>query len=412
MHYENARLFVNFASLRSLRCIHRGVTLIELLVVISIIGVLTAILLPAVQKAREAMRRTECSSRLKQLGLAIYGYEAAYRRLPMQGGGTAERGGIRTLPDHAANHHRLGYAVALLPFLEQQPLYDQISSPWEAAGEGMAFPPMGPVPWYNFLPHSSPDAYPPWGVDLPAFRCPSDSAQGGESGAINYAACMGDGIRALGCAFRRPQWRYSGDMMPVRYDDSTKRGLFANWHAFQFRDCTDGLSNTLLLGEIAVSGGRRTVRANTILGLAGIVDDPGICLQSADAGSPGYYPASSPLEPRGKRWADAAPNFSGFSTVLPPNSPSCAEIPDAGAHANWFGGIFSAASYHSGGVNVTMGDGSVRFVSDSIDARSAGRPSSSVYQGNSENPSGSESPYGVWGAMGTRAANELIPSGL
>ncbi len=381
-------------------------TLIELLVVISIVSLLMAILLPAVQNAREAMRRSQCSNRLKQLALAVHGYEAAYQQLPMHGGGTAERGGIRTVPDDASNHHRLSYAVAILPFLEQQPLWEQISSPQGMVVGNMTFPAMGPVPWYNFLGESAPHPYPPWSVDLAPLRCPSDPARGGESGAINYAACMGDGIRELGCAFGRPQWRNSGDIAPVRYDDSTKRGLFANWHAFRFRDCADGLSNTLLLGELAVSSGGGEVRSNVVLGLAGIVRDPQICAQSPDPDRPRFYSSTARLEPRGKRWADAAPTFSAFNTVLPPNSPSCAERPDLGAHANWFGGIFSAGSYHTGGVNVAMADGSVQFITDSIDAQSAGQRQSSVYSGNTENPPGSESPYGVWGAMGTRDGGE------
>ena len=391
--------------------VHQAMTLIEVLVAISIIGVLVAILLPAVQNAREAMRRAVCSNRLRQVALAVHGYQSAFNQLPMQGGGTAERGGVRTLPDHASNHHRLGYAVAILPYLEQQTLYDLLSSRMGLVGNGTTFPPMGPVPWYNFLPYSSPDAYPPWGAELASLRCPSDPARASESGAINYAACMGDGIRELGCAYGSPQWRYAGDLHPVRYDDSTKRGLFANWYAFRFRDCTDGLSNTLLMGEIAASGGRREVRGNTIMGLAGIVDDPEICLKSVDPNRPRFYPGTAVLEPRGQRWADAAPTFSGFSTVLPPNSPSCAEIPDAGVHANWFGGIFSAGSYHPGGVNVAMADGSVRFITESIDSKSSGRSQRSVYRGNSENRPGSKSPYGVWGAMGTRAGAEVVPQG-
>jgi prepilin-type N-terminal cleavage/methylation domain-containing protein/prepilin-type processing-associated H-X9-DG protein len=392
---------------------HRNaMTLIEVLVVIGIIGVLTAVLLPAVQSAREAMRRADCANRIKQLALAAHNYHAAFERLPMQGGGTAEPGGIRTVPDHASNHHRLSYAIALLPYLEQQTLYEQIAASGTFASAGINFPPMGPVPWYNFLPGSDPAAYPPWREDLPTMRCPSDPAIGGESGAINYAACMGDGIRQLGCAYDRPQWRTAGDTAPVRFDDSSKRGLFANWHAFRFRDCTDGLSNTLMFGEIAVSGGRRLVRTDTILGLDGIVDDPQICMQARDPANPRYYPPVARLEPRGLRWADAAPTFSGFSTVLPPNSPSCAEIPEQGAHANWFGGIFSAASYHDGGVNTAMADGSVRFITDSINSQTSGRPPSSVYRENRANAPGSASPYGVWGALGTRGSREVIAAEL
>ena len=388
------------------RPIPRGMTLIELLVVIGIVGVLIAILLPAVQSAREAARRIDCNNRLKQLSLAMHQYHTLFQRLPMQGGGTAERRGTRLGPDDASNHHRLAYTVSILPMIERQELFDIIGRPWTHEASGKTYPPMGPVPWYNSQNAAAAHPYYPWQIELPAFRCPSDPATLLESGAINYAVCLGDGVAELGCAFGRPQYARSGDAHPRRYDDSTKRGMFANWHAFRFRDCLDGLSNTALMSEVMVERGVRSVGGNVVSVVPGIVDDPSKCFEVIDLNRPGFIAAGYDLERRGRNWADAGPSFCSFTTVLPPGSPSCAQPPKHEAHPSWFGGIFSASGHHPGGVVATMADGAVRFVTESIDA---GDPSAvSVHRGSGSAPPGSASPYGVWGAMGTRAGREVV----
>lgn len=383
----------------------RGFTLLELIVVIAIVGVLLALLLSAVQNARESARRVQCQTRLKNLALAIHNYHSAFDQLPMQGGGTAERNGVRTSPDDASNHHRLNYAVAVLPMLEQQLLWEIISNPWTDPTTGKTFPAMGPVPWYNILRGSQKHLYAPWQENLPAFRCPSDPSVGQSSGAINFAACVGDGIREIGCAVGKPQWAHQNDETPRRYDDSTKRGLFANWVAYRFAECHDGLSQTLLLGEILVNAGDRSTGSQVAIGIPGIVDYPSRCEAWIDPRRPRFFRLGANLEPRGNRWADAAPTFSGFTTVLAPNQPSCSETPSVPAHPNWFGGIFSAASHHPGLVQVTLADGSIRTITNSIDTGDSSNHRS-VYSGNQLNPPGSESPYGVWGALGTRSANE------
>ena len=384
-----------------------GLTLIELLVVISVICILLAIILPAIQDTREATRRMQCSNQLKQLSLATQHYHAAYTVLPMHGGGTAEPNGVRTLNDDQCNHHRLNYAVAILPFLEHQALWEQISQPLVEPLTGKVFPAMGPVPWYNILALSQAHPYPPWNQPMSVLRCPSDMAIADQSGAINYAACMGDGVRELGCALGKPQFRSSNDLTPLNYDDSTKRGLFANWHAFRFSDCTDGLSATILFGEIVVGENDRQIVSHMVEGQAGIHINVDACSSAIDVSRPRFFRADSIVEPRGSRWADAGLTFSGFSTVLPPQSPSCAEIPVSGADANWFGGIFSAASHHRGGVYVAHADGAVRFVTASIDAQSPVASRSSVYVGNAAHPPGSPSPFGLWGALGTRSSSDV-----
>ena len=112
----------------------RGFTLVELLVVIAIIGILVALLLPAVQAAREAARRMQCTNNHKQLGLAVHNYHDTYKSLPARAGGTQG-------PTNLDNQGWLSAWIVLLPFYEQAPMYEQITagdaangiSPWGTA---------------------------------------------------------------------------------------------------------------------------------------------------------------------------------------------------------------------------------------------------------------------------------------
>ncbi len=131
-----------------------GFTLVELLVVIAIIGILVGLLLPAVQAAREAARRMSCSNNFKQIGLGLHNYHATFDKLPAGGGGTViiENGAITaggTAPMH--NNWNLSANIPILPFIEQQPLWELISNPYQSSparfdvGTG-TFPAMGPPP--------------------------------------------------------------------------------------------------------------------------------------------------------------------------------------------------------------------------------------------------------------------------
>ena len=105
----------------------RGFTLVELLVVIAIIGILVGLLLPAVQAAREAARRMQCSNNLKQMGLAVLNYESTYKKFPAKNGGT--RNFCGNCPErNMANYERVSIFVPLLPFIEQTPLWNRIQA--------------------------------------------------------------------------------------------------------------------------------------------------------------------------------------------------------------------------------------------------------------------------------------------
>ncbi len=130
----------------------RGFTLVELLVVIAIIGVMVGLLLPAVQAAREAARRMSCSNNFKQIGLGIHNYHAAYDRMPKQGSGPkAVNQTSQWWAETTFVHEHLSALVGLLPFVEQQALWEQISNPFVNSNPPVSgnasFPAFGYNPW-------------------------------------------------------------------------------------------------------------------------------------------------------------------------------------------------------------------------------------------------------------------------
>jgi len=168
------------------KCKERGFTLVELLVVIAIIGMLIALLLPAVQAAREAARRMDCSNRLKQLGLALHNYHDVFNQFPA---------GMSRMhaPSHNNANFRVSVHIPLLPFVEQQAVYQDIQSFAESATSGHAY-----NTWQTAARpgHVSGQPNNPWCLKLSHLRCPSDSAREETSlttlGQNSYTNSVGD----------------------------------------------------------------------------------------------------------------------------------------------------------------------------------------------------------------------------
>ena len=340
-----------------------GFTLVELLVVIAIIGVLVGLLLPAVQAAREAARRMSCSNNFKQIGLAIHNYESAYGILPIHGTGTHQENlyGTGSNVRPGRNDLKLAAQVGMLPFMEQQALWEQISNPldgWQA---------MGAEPGTN--------SYQPWTANIPMFRCPSDPAQSVSGfGLINYAVnSVGDTPSNATTGFlifndNQSRWVSNAEQSRVAC-----RGFFIPHHTSKFRDVLDGLSNTAAGGEICNDLGDRDARTmmniNNGWGAAGgIRNTTQACKDDLDPARPKFWNATanvstSTSRTRGGRWPHMFPVFTGVSFSTPPNSEIC-----MGSSTGWNdGGLLAPGSRHQGGAHILMGDGAVKFITDSID---------------------------------------------
>ncbi|UUO07424.1 DUF1559 domain-containing protein [Blastopirellula sp. J2-11] len=333
-------------------------TLVELLVVIAIIGVLIALLLPAVQQARESARRMQCINRMKQVGLALHTYHDTYSAFP-------------AMQTQAAPARPSGFA-SLLPYLEQTAIYDGMTS---------ASPPYGSSDWNPT--HQ--------GTTIAEFACPSDpnwESRAGVNGRKprSYHFSVGDSIRNN------------------HNSNSSKRGMFITQDNRDFSDLLDGSSNTTALSEVVIGPNQitRTMKGNVAVtpGINANPSSPADCwgargtdglVNPAIAVTAESYVHRAP----GSRWAEGRVFFSGFSTVLPPNAPRCTV---AATDDSW--GVWTPSSFHPGGVNVGFADGSTHFVSDTIDT---GNPTATeVISG--------PSPFGVWGAMGSISGGETTTS--
>jgi hypothetical protein len=245
--------------------------------------IVLALLLPAIQAAREASRRMACSNHFKQIGLGIHNYHSAYKQFPLGSGGT---GGTNEL---SGNQYRLSGLVPLLPFIEEQGLWDQISTPYPPSNP--VFPAMGPAPWIDVA------QYPPFGATIEKFHCPSNPGE--KSFGTNFAFCYGDSVQYVGLSdlqiaakLAESQEETDADlsMQSVRMARVSQRGMFANGHVLKFRDVIDGLSNTIAMTELARSGDRGRANAMVAKDVAGLVDAPGTCVSfTLDPANPSRY---------------------------------------------------------------------------------------------------------------------------
>jgi prepilin-type N-terminal cleavage/methylation domain-containing protein/prepilin-type processing-associated H-X9-DG protein len=313
----------------------RGFTLIELLVVIAIMAVLVGLLLHAVQKVREAAARLKCQNNLKQLGLALHNHDNALGHFPVIG---LTSDGLPQFSVHAG----------LLPYVEQDNLKN-LTVP----DQRLFFLVSGQA---RLNPVQAPAAR----TVVKLLLCPSDGQSptftqyqsrfgADELAGTNYVASTGSG---------------TGTTYDLRHPTD---GVFWYNSRLSFRDLSDGTSNTLFMSEAVLGNGTdvRNVSAPTDpRRQAASISN----LASPNPSGPGTVPPLSEslcaqstrwVGDRGASWAWGQMPQTTFTAYLPPNSP----LPDCTAHGV---GRYKAASFHSGGVNVVMGDGSVRFVRDSV----------------------------------------------
>ena len=395
-------------------------TLVELLVVIAIIGVLVGLLLPAVQSAREAARRMSCSNNMKQIGLGLHNYHSAYKQLPVHGVGPTNEN-INTASVASGNTSgggftrlELSYLVGLLPFVEQQAIWERISQP-HTDENGADWPAFGPRPLQGI--------YEPWATDIPTYRCPSDPGFGLPAfGRTNYGCSTGDSFYDAEegvTIWQSGRWMYESDSRQMERARCGLRGAFIPRKSMKFRDITDGLSNTIMAGEIISGLGDRDKRSlsftNAKGGFLQVANNPRRCedLGFIDPERPRFWTAAanvSSTSERGYRWADFHTLQTQINTILPPNREICL----VGSSDTY--GVAPPSSQHNGGAHVLMCDGAMIFITDSIESGDDRAPS--VYcsalsaETDSATPAGSESPYGLWGALGTRASGELISEPL
>ncbi|MDR2704649.1 MAG: DUF1559 domain-containing protein [Planctomycetaceae bacterium] len=373
-----------------------GFTLVELLVVIASIGVLIALLLPAVQAAREAARRMQCTNHLKQYAIALHNYHIVNNSFP------AGRSGPGCHNEPVADNTQRSCWNALFyvtPYMEQQARYDaymEVCSMTGTVDGNTKVAGQCTQPWWRNDTESIKKvcSYPSPSIYL----CPSDSeaTKPGYASSLwgteyqnartNYMTCRGDWARIDSNS------TYSNNA--IGYGFETTRGMFGVMAWFGIESCTDGTSNTLFLSEHATSYEKNTptVLAGGQYGVSGVSERPSLCTL---AQSGGMLTSSLIDSLFGTLAFNGRMNSTGFVTMGPPNDPACMN-----AASNGFG-LVPPTSYHVGGVNAALTDASVRFISQTIEC---GDQTSNTTIRRS-----SASRFGVWGALGSRDSGEAKP---
>jgi prepilin-type N-terminal cleavage/methylation domain-containing protein/prepilin-type processing-associated H-X9-DG protein len=340
-------------------------TLIELLVVIAIIAILIGLLLPAVQAARESARRAQCVNNLKQIGLSIHNYASTYEVLPPGKG----QNYVSSIPT-AATYARWSAQSQLLMFLEQGTLFNSINFNLPPETPGMA----GDVPFMP--PYQDPNRENSTAcvAQVKTFLCPSDGGGnllGQWPGGNNY---LGN-LQSWACDL--------SESLPSTVAPSEQmQGIFYFQSAVRMAQVTDGLSNTAFFSEKirGTDSNDPDARSDSLVfSPAGLV--------SADT----TYAACQAMNPmtttrltrrQGMSWVMGEMCCTAYNHVAPPNARTCAGTGFSGTMANMPMQV-PPSSFHPGGVNVLMGDGSVRFVKTAVS-------------------------LGTWRAIGTRGGGEVV----
>lgn len=423
----------------------RGFTLIELLVVIAIIAVLIALLLPAVQQAREAARRTQCKNNLKQFGLGLHNYHDTNKGFCPLSGGTNS-----TTPA-GTNEGALSGIVMLLPFIEQAPLWETIVANTNPATPifqgGSPCSPTAPGINGPFFPAGS--TWAPAGFHAPGsievFECPSSTKSPGTPVQKSYCFNMGDrmGVNAPGAVTpatvamlvwvnQATAQAGVGTPTPLPFlnlltslptPQQEMRGPFTIGRCFGVRDFLDGTSNTIVMAERDLGN---PGNANDVLGRIQnqvATASPSSCQIGVTQGqyTPTFAVPTSTTNPMmSERWSCGHPYHNGVHIANSPNGGSCMVAAGA-ASTSWptlraVNNVWiTASSRHTGGVQVLMGDGTVRFVNETINNTSQGPPCNISGVGSNVGQTAvtsyycsGQSPFGVWGALGTMAGGETV----
>jgi prepilin-type N-terminal cleavage/methylation domain-containing protein/prepilin-type processing-associated H-X9-DG protein len=298
-------------------------TLVELLVVIAIIGILVALLLPAVQAAREAARRTQCSNNLKQMGIAAHNFHDTTNKLPS----SIRPGGLTTAP-------RIAGLTLLLPFIEQRNSYDKYDQKKN---------------WFD------PVNLPVTAQIIPSYNCPSTAGDKKRLDGIPEASPW-TGVVAV--SDYSPTIGVDQRLLSSGLVDFADTGMLPKNGEPRFADVTDGLSNTILYAE---SAGRPTVYRKGFKKFGNLPND------RLNAG--GWSRPASDFSLDGSSYDGAT-----FPGPCPMNCTNGEAVGSSFPHP-YYGteGTAEAFSFHPAGINVAMGDGSVRFIADNLNIREFAR---------------------------------------
>ncbi len=305
----------------------RGFTLVELLVVITIIGILIGLLLPAVQSAREAARRLQCSNNLKQLGLAVLNYESQHMIFPPSA--TFRATNVDTSREHWPN-----WVILVLPFVEQQALYDSFKP-------GVAI--------------SSSENRDARGAVLPMMLCPSDGGGrkamfGNSSEGDNWARGNYGANASLGAY--STSWRPAAGPTSERWLSAYSRGIMGANASVTMAEIRDGSSNTILLGELRT--GLAAVDRRGVWALGG----PG----SSSLWMHGSDDAIGPNPCNG-----GSDNILGCADIITAVGAETLARECMGCCSGCSSTQGAPRSLHNGGISVCLADGSVRFISNFVE---------------------------------------------
>lgn len=357
-----------------MRSRNRGFTLIELLVVIAIIGILIALLLPAVQAAREAARRAQCTNNLKQIGLAIHNYVSTFAVLPPGKGlcyGSAA-GCTNSYPGAAA-YARWSAHSQLLMFLEQGNLFNAINFNIPPETPGMA----GDVPFMPAYQNAGRENATVCQMQVATFLCPSDasgSLLNSWPGGNNYLANMG----SWACDI--------SENFPSTVAPSEKaQGVFYYISSVRMADVTDGLSNTAFFSE-KIRGNDQNdgnARSDSMV-MSGAITITTTGMDATYQTCQALPPITTPrlTKRQGMSWVMGEMCCTMYNHVSTPNGRTCAGTGFPGNMANMPMQV-PPSSRHPGGANTMYGDGSVKFMKDGVNLQ-------------------------TWRAIGTRAGGEVI----